>query len=133
MNGKLENRQRPQRQSTNSIYTALRIIAIAALLCLGLAWQAGVSVLNPFSPRLSGAAKVLRDNPLIDGHNDLLILIRSIWGNRIYNDNFTKPFEEGGMPGHFDFPRAQAGQMGGTFWSAFVSRDLSASTKPILI
>jgi len=68
----------------------------------------------------SGVDKVLSENPLIDGHNDLLILIRAIWGNRIYNYNFTEPFEDGGMVGHFDLPRAEAGMMGGTFWSAFM-------------
>ncbi|KAK0942720.1 hypothetical protein LTR29_005807 [Friedmanniomyces endolithicus] len=66
------------------------------------------------------ASKALSETPLIDGHNDLLILVRAIYGNRIYDANFTKPFEEGGMYGHFDLPRAKAGKMGGAFWSAFV-------------
>ena len=75
---------------------------------------------NPFAPKLSGAAKVLSENPLIDGHNDLLILLRTLYDNHIYGSNFTKPMEEGGLLGHFDFPRAKAGQLGGTFWSAWV-------------
>ncbi|KAK3677759.1 hypothetical protein LTR78_002609 [Recurvomyces mirabilis] len=68
----------------------------------------------------TGAAKVLSDSPLIDGHNDLLILIRAIYGNRIYDKNFTKPMEDGGMAGHFDFPRSDTGMMGGAFWSAWL-------------
>ena len=71
-------------------------------------------------PSKSGVAKILADNPLIDGHNDLLILVRAIYGNRIYDQNFTQPFEEGGLYGHFDVPRAEKGMVGGAFWSAFV-------------
>lgn len=71
-------------------------------------------------PSLSGAEKILAENPLIDGHNDLLILIRALYGNKIYEKNFTQPFEHGNMTGHFDLIRADKGQMGGTFWSAWV-------------
>lgn len=71
-------------------------------------------------PQLSGAEKILAENPLIDGHNDLLILLRAIYGNKVYDSNFTKPFENGGLTGQFDIPRAEAGQLGGTFWSAWV-------------
>ncbi|RAL58318.1 hypothetical protein DID88_006430 [Monilinia fructigena] len=46
--------------------------------------------------------KILLDTPLIDGHNDLAILIRSVYKNRIYDEKFT------------DLER-----MGGAFWSAF--------------
>ncbi|KAK4499880.1 hypothetical protein PRZ48_008066 [Zasmidium cellare] len=71
-------------------------------------------------PSLSGAEKILKENPLIDGHNDLLILIRALYGNKIYGENFTEPFEQGNMTGHFDLRRAEKGQLGGTFWSAWV-------------
>ncbi|KAI7065486.1 hypothetical protein KC343_g20702, partial [Hortaea werneckii] len=64
--------------------------------------------------------RILHETPLIDGHIDLLILIRAIYGNHIYDSNFTQPFEQGGMPAHFDLPRAETSQMGGAFWSAFV-------------
>lgn len=72
------------------------------------------------STDLATAHKILKENPLIDGHNDLLILIRSLYNNHIYQKNFTKPFEEGGFTGHFDLPRAEAGQLGGSFWSAWI-------------
>ncbi|TAQ84071.1 hypothetical protein B7494_g7601 [Chlorociboria aeruginascens] len=57
---------------------------------------------------------------LQDGHNDLAILIRFLYNNRIYDDEFKKPFEEGGMYAHVDIPRLRAGKNGGAFWSAFV-------------
>lgn len=69
---------------------------------------------------LSGADRILAETPLIDGHNDLLILIRALYGNKIYDKNFTQPFQHGNMSGQFDLPRAVEGHMGGTFWSAWV-------------
>ncbi|EME39241.1 hypothetical protein DOTSEDRAFT_47826 [Dothistroma septosporum NZE10] len=85
----------------------------------------GVDVVPEFyhyltRPSPSGAQKVLAQNPLIDGHNDLLILLRAVYGNQIYDTNFTEPFEHGGLVGHFDLPRADEGKIGGTFWSAWV-------------
>jgi membrane dipeptidase len=114
-----ETRPQSARSLLNTGSQATRIALFIIVICLYSSWQSGFTP-NPFSPRLTGAAKVLSENPLIDGHNDLLILLRMIYGNHIYGDNFTKPMEEGGLLGHFDFPRAKAGQLGGTFWSAFV-------------
>lgn len=56
----------------------------------------------------------------IDGHDDLPILIRALFHNRIYQDNFTKPFIHGGFPYHVDLPRLTQGKVGGTFWSVYV-------------
>lgn len=63
--------------------------------------------------------RVLANNRT-DGHNDLAILLRFVYNNQIYSENFTKPFENGGMYGHVDLPRLKSGQNGGAFWSAFV-------------
>jgi hypothetical protein len=43
-----------------------------------------------------------------------------LYNNHIYNDDFSKPFTEGGMAGHVDLPRLKQGKVGGAFWSAFV-------------
>jgi membrane dipeptidase len=64
----------------------------------------------------SRAEVILAENPLIDGHNDLLIFVRG-QKLRINDDNFTKPFENGGFAGHVDIPRLKQGQQGGAFWS----------------
>ncbi|CAI4210453.1 unnamed protein product [Parascedosporium putredinis] len=58
--------------------------------------------------------------PLIDGHNDIPILIRALYNNHIYQENFTDPFENGGFYGHVDLPRLRKGLNGGFFWSVFV-------------
>jgi membrane dipeptidase len=55
-----------------------------------------------------------------DGHNDLAILIRFLYNNHIYEENFTQPFTEGGMYAQVDLPRLKQGKVGGAFWSAFV-------------
>lgn len=55
-----------------------------------------------------------------DGHDDLPILVRMLFKNRIYGDNFTIPFTNGTMKGHVDLPRLSQGKVGGTFWSVFV-------------
>ncbi|XMA09559.1 hypothetical protein WAI453_002350 [Rhynchosporium graminicola] len=64
--------------------------------------------------------RILEDTPLIDGHNDLAIIIRAYYNNHIYGENFTSRFEEGGMEAHVDIPRLREGKNGGAFWSAFV-------------
>ncbi|KAI1075224.1 putative dipeptidase [Whalleya microplaca] len=63
--------------------------------------------------------KILSKTPLIDGHNDFAIFIRYMYDNHIYQENFTKPFEEGGLSMHVDLPRLREGQNGGAFWSVY--------------
>lgn len=54
---------------------------------------------------------------LVDTHNDFPSFIRAVYGNDIYQDNFTSDAE---MPLHVDFPRLREGGLGAQFWSAFV-------------
>lgn len=56
---------------------------------------------------------------MLDGHNDLAILIRFIYQNDLYNESFIEKFENGGMFGQVDLPRLKNGKAGGAFWSAF--------------
>ncbi|KAI0503310.1 dipeptidase [Xylaria bambusicola] len=62
---------------------------------------------------------ILSESPLIDGHNDLAIMIRVRYNNHIYQPNFTEPFTTGGMISHTDLPRLKEGRNGGAFWSVF--------------
>ncbi|KAK4942205.1 hypothetical protein LTR10_017962 [Elasticomyces elasticus] len=70
-----------------------------------------------FKDRISA---ILEGTPLIDGHNDLAIFIRGAYKNKIHNKTFEDKFTHGGLELNVDLPRLQAGQVGGSFWSAFV-------------
>jgi membrane dipeptidase len=89
----------------------------SGLLLLALAITARASAAAQGDPALERARKVLRSVPLIDGHNDLAWEIRS---------SKTAPREvaaydlRGRAPGHTDFDRLKAGQVGAQFWSIYV-------------
>jgi hypothetical protein len=59
--------------------------------------------------------------PSTDGHDDLPILVRELFHNRVNDHNFTEAFVKGKFPGHVDIPRLKQGRVGGTFWSVFVA------------
>ncbi|KAJ5772557.1 Peptidase M19 renal dipeptidase [Penicillium odoratum] len=63
---------------------------------------------------------ILTQTPLIDGHDDFPIFIRSVFHNHIHSSNFTDAFLNGTLPAHVDLPRLKRGHVGGTFWSVFV-------------
>ena len=71
---------------------------------------------------------ILKGTPLFDGHNDLAILVRGAYGNKIHTKEFKDKFENGGMPYNVDLPRLKTGMAGGAFWSAFVVCPEDAST-----
>ncbi|KAJ5200847.1 Peptidase M19 renal dipeptidase [Penicillium cf. griseofulvum] len=77
------------------------------------------SQLSPLSIE-ERAQKILSQTPLIDGHDDLPILVRELFHNRVNDHNFTEAFVKGKFPGHVDIPRLKQGRVGGTFWSVFV-------------
>jgi len=63
---------------------------------------------------------LLREAPLIDGHNDLL------WALREARSEGEPLDPSGPCPSlHTDLPRAKAGGLGGQFWSVYVPSDLA--------
>ncbi|KAK0720421.1 membrane dipeptidase [Lasiosphaeris hirsuta] len=62
---------------------------------------------------------ILKRTPLIDGHNDLAIMLRARFNNHIYDDEFSGPFKDGTLASHTDLARLRAGLNGGAFWSVF--------------
>ncbi|CAL4071919.1 unnamed protein product [Meganyctiphanes norvegica] len=79
-----------------------------------------------FAKRLSHARDILDEVPLIDGHNDLVMNIRSKLYNRLQEFPFDQDLTEiepwaSMSNSHTDIPRIKAGKLGGQFWSAFVS------------
>ncbi|KAL4969534.1 dipeptidase gliJ [Aspergillus stella-maris] len=66
---------------------------------------------------MSQALRILKEVPLIDGHNDFPYMIRGWLRNNI--DNHRDVLYD--MPiGHTDIKRIQQGCLGGQFWSAYV-------------
>ncbi|KAH4219581.1 dipeptidase [Parastagonospora nodorum] len=100
---------------------AVRTVVFIIILCLGLARVTGVFEPKDHVPlSIAERAKViLSENPLIDGHNDLMIFMRGKYQNHIYDNEFQEKFENGGLPQHVDIPRLEKGMQGGAFWSAF--------------
>ena len=78
----------------------------------GIAAQAGGN-----DPHLDMARRVLRNTPLIDGHNDLPWAIR----NFAPAPRAVERYDLGTRtPGHTDLARLRAGMLGGQFWSVYV-------------
>ncbi|KAF2725574.1 hypothetical protein K431DRAFT_336096 [Polychaeton citri CBS 116435] len=115
---KLDQIPRPQPPRP---HRSLVSIVLGTVALFSVAWHC----LSFFHPdiaiwRVSSAERVLKNNPLIDGHDDLAILVRFLYGNDIDDKNFADKFEEGGLVGQVDIPRLDEGLVGGQFWSAFV-------------
>ncbi|KAI1391171.1 putative dipeptidase [Hypoxylon trugodes] len=105
------------------------LIVLSSLLVIGTVLHPTLKCRHSFSKAYSQfrpqsveqrVQKILSKAPLIDGHDDFAIFILAKYRNHIYNENFTKPFVEGGLEQHVDLPRLREGQNGGAFWSVFV-------------
>lgn len=98
-------------------------LAIASLVASSASRQEqGPSTLNPRAAATLSARvdRLLTKNPLIDGHDDLAIVIRFLNNNSINTPSFTTPFERTGLLAQVDLPRLKTGKVGGAFWSAFI-------------
>lgn len=74
--------------------------------------------------RLEIVRKLLKDTPLIDGHNDLPWNLRKFVHNRLFKLNLSaigqqEPWSKS-LWSHTDIPRLRAGLLGAQFWSAYV-------------
>src|ERR1700722_19271081 len=102
--------------------TGMWIGMLGVLMSLPLgAWSA-----ESFDARLD---KVLRETPLIDGHNDLPWEIRARFKSDLdaidlKSDTSKLPFPADGAPLMTDIPRLRAGRVGAQFWSVWVPVDL---------
>lgn len=107
-------------------------VALAALivLCglgaaLGLPLALGGGGRATPDQRMDTVRRLLRDTPLVDGHNDLAWNLRKFLHNRIEGFNLSAGLE-GLEPwarsrwSHTDIPRLRLGMVGAQFWSAYV-------------
>jgi membrane dipeptidase len=68
--------------------------------------------------------RILRDTPLIDGHNDLPEQYLARVGNHLDKIDLASDTSRLDPPMHTDIARLKAGGVGGQFWSVYVSPQL---------
>jgi len=91
-----------------------------ALLAL-LATPAVAAAPDPYAVRV---ARILRDTPLIDGHNDWAESLREREGEGRWTIDLTQGLDKKPVPYNTDIARLRRGMVGGQFWSAWVSSGL---------
>ncbi|KAF8170290.1 membrane dipeptidase-domain-containing protein [Mycena galopus ATCC 62051] len=103
-----------------AVWSVLTIIAAASLVVFLIFPHVLPDALAPLVGRLPkdpmrAALQILDNAPVIDGHIDLPILLRSVFANNVSAVDLSKEFV-----GHVDIPRLRAGKVGGFFWSVYV-------------
>jgi membrane dipeptidase len=63
---------------------------------------------------------LLRDNPMIDGHNDWVWQLRKFYGENWWNLDLTADARTFDPPLHTDIPRLRQGGLSGQFWAAWI-------------
>jgi membrane dipeptidase len=71
------------------------------------------------------ARKLLREVPLVDGHNDLPWEYRQRVKNQLDKIDLTADTSKLEKPMHTDIPRLRQGGMGAQFWSVYIPADLA--------
>jgi len=90
----------------------VNVLLLGFALVLG--WQS-VFAGDPAEPYLAQARAILEKAPLIDGHNDLPMLIRDEFGGNVEGHDIAVPASH-----DTDIPRLRAGGVGAQFWSVYV-------------
>jgi len=94
------------------IRTLLLTAALAAVPALAYAQKA-----PPTRAELQRVDRILRQTPLIDGHNDLPWAIRSDHNNDLSAVDLNSDTRTLTPALHTDIPRLRQGRVGGQFWS----------------
>ncbi|MET0309984.1 MAG: dipeptidase [Sphingomonas sp.] len=68
--------------------------------------------------------RILKNTPLIDGHNDWPEVLREREGDKRWTMDLTKGLEKEPVPYNTDIARLRKGMVGGQFWSVYVSANL---------
>lgn len=91
-------------------------MAAMLLAGVGVAEAAG----NDREAYLDDARRILREAPLIDGHNDVPYQYRRRTENRLDALDFAGGTEDLEPEMHTDIPRLREGGLGGQFWSVYI-------------
>ena len=95
---------------------------LLALLALGMALTAPSFAFAqaPTRAELARVDRILRNTPLIDGHNDLPWEIKSAHNNDLAAVDLNSDTRQLTPPLHTDIPRLRQGRLGAQFWSVYV-------------
>jgi membrane dipeptidase len=97
------------------------VLAAPSVLAPGLRAQstagAGAATPQPSRADMARARRVLRDAPVVDGHNDLPWRIRE---DSVHPGDVAAYDITGRAPGMTDLPRLRTGRVGGQFWSVYI-------------
>ncbi|KAI0790875.1 membrane dipeptidase-domain-containing protein [Abortiporus biennis] len=115
--GPTVNRTRPANPKVRAtVQGVLVAVFVVGLVVISVFWENLGDIVNGLPKNPEKAANRLLDAaPVIDGHIDLPILVRSLYGNNASAFDLRKQ-----MPHHVDIPRLRKGKVGGFFWSAYV-------------
>lgn len=114
--------------------TWLAAAGIAALATLGNAPAAGEEADDVEAPApppaelIERARELLREVPLVDGHNDTPWQYRERTGNQLARLDLAADTRELDPPMHTDIPRLEEGGLGAQFWSVYVPASMSGGT-----
>ncbi|MDY0165556.1 MAG: membrane dipeptidase [Thermoguttaceae bacterium] len=98
-----------------------RWLTLTALAAMALASLAAVEVKAEDGAALrQRVMRILRQTPLIDGHNDMPWQYRRRVGNRLDALDFAGDLSSAEPSMHTDIPRLRAGGVGGQFWAAYL-------------
>lgn len=95
----------------------INILLFGIFLLLG--WQS-VFADEQADAYLDQARAILKQAPLVDGHNDLPMVIRDEFGGNVEGHDISVPASH-----DTDIPRLRAGGVGAQFWSVYVPSSLS--------
>jgi membrane dipeptidase len=71
------------------------------------------------------ARRILREVPLVDGHNDVPWELRQRVSNHLDKLDLAQDTSRLEKPMHTDIPRLRQGGVGGQFWSVYIPSDLA--------
>lgn len=114
-------------RSTNTFALALSLVLVAASLvgCARMRTSTTIGSFDADPARSSRATRahvmsILRDTPLIDGHNDTPGQYLNRARNRLGGIDFASDTSRLTPPMHTDLPRLRAGGVGAQFWSVYI-------------
>ncbi len=103
---------------------ALLALALPLASCATFGSASGGAPPGPSTEQLARAEKLLRETPLVDGHNDLPWAIRQ--STSAPHDVEAYDLRRR-APGHTDLERLRVGHVGGQFWSVYIPGDTATA------